>query len=416
MEALQEFWTILVSHSSADMLLGIFMLLFLVWLSDLLARRVLLRIVRSAVQHTHWHWDDIIFEGGAFKRLARVIPTLVLQFGIALVPDVTPKVELVIANLALGATLLYVVLAATAALTALQNMPISQFDTHAPIKGYLQLLKILLYVVGSIVIVAVIINRSPTLMLSGLGALSAVLGLIFKDTLLGFVASVQISSNDMLRIGDWIEMPSAGADGEVIDISLHTVKVRNWDSTIITIPTWRLISESFKNWRGMFDSGGRRIKRALYINASSVHFLSEAEDEALHRFRLLDAYLQKKGDEVLAWNARLGDAGEVLVNQRRLTNLGTFRAYVQAYLDANPLIHHDRTCMVRQLATEGDGIPLELYCFTTDTAWVAYEGIQSDIFDHLFAILPEFGLGLYQRPGGADFRNVSLQALPADLR
>ncbi|MDQ8037052.1 MAG: mechanosensitive ion channel, partial [Pedobacter sp.] len=233
---------------------------------------------------------------------------------------------------------------------------------------------------------------------------SALMLLIFKDTLLGFVASVQIGSNDMLRIGDWIEMPSANADGEVMDISLHTVKVRNWDGTISTIPTWKLITESFKNWRGMFDSGGRRIKRSLFVNASTVRFLSEQEIDELSEIRLLEDYLAKKEDEVEKWNLALGEKGRIAANKRRLTNLGTFRAYTEAYLKAHPDIHHGMTCMVRQLATEGDGIPLELYCFTASTAWGVYEGVQSDIFDHLFSILPTFGLGLYQRPAGADFR------------
>jgi miniconductance mechanosensitive channel len=222
------------------------------------------------------------------------------------------------------------------------------------------------------------------------------------------VAGVQLSSNDMLRVGDWIEMPQLNADGDVIDIALHTVKVRNWDKTITTIPSWRLISDSYKNWRGMQEVGGRRIKRALYIDAASVHFLDEAAVQRLSRMRLLADYLPSKEREVTRWNEALGDAAGVAANRRRLTNLGTFRAYVQAYLDSDPRIHRDFTCMVRQLASGPQGIPLELYCFTATVKWTEYEGIQADIFDHLFALLPEFGLALYQQPSGQDVRAALL--------
>lgn len=395
------------------MVIGLVVLLTLAWLSDLLVRRLGLRLLKAATERSQWQWDDVLYRSGAFKYLARMAPTLVIQFGIGLVPDISTKAEVLVRNLAMAGTLFFALRALGAGLTAIQDMPPRNPASNVPLKGYIQLLKIILYVVGAIGIVAIIINRSPLLLLSGLGALSAVLLLIFKDTLLGFVASVQISSNDMLRVGDWIEMPSAGADGDVLDISLHTVKVRNWDKTITTIPTWRLINESFKNWRGMFDSGGRRIKRSVRIDASSVRFLNDEEVQALKRFRLLDEYLQKKRDDVLRWNEALGETGRMPVNQRRLTNLGTFRAYAQAYLDNHPDIHHGMTCMVRQLATEGEGIPLELYCFTAKTAWVSYEGIQGDIFDHLFAILPEFGLGLYQKPVGSDVRQAASRAAAA---
>ncbi len=208
----------------------------------------------------------------------------------------------------------------------------------------------------------------------------------------------------MLRVGDWIEMPQLNADGDVIDIALHTVKVRNWDKTITTIPSWRLISDSYKNWRGMQEIGGRRIKRALYIDAASVHFLDDEEIQRLSRLRLLADYLPSKERDVAQWNETLGDAAELPANRRRLTNLGTFRAYVQAYLDKHPQIHRELSCMVRQLASGSQGIPLELYCFTTTVKWAEYEGIQSDIFDHLFALMPEFGLALYQQPSGQDVR------------
>ena len=249
---------------------------------------------------------------------------------------------------------------------------------------------------------AVLMEQSPLLLLSGLGAMAAVLMLVFKDTILSLVASVQLTSNDMLRVGDWIEMPQLNADGDVIDIALHTVKVQNWDKTITTIPTHRLISESYKNWRGMQESGGRRIKRALLIDQRSAHFLEPEEMERLHRFMLIDDYLDRKRGELDKWNTDFLEAGRDPVNQRRVTNLGTFRAYVVAYLRAHPRISKEMTLLVRQLEPTGQGVPLEIYCFTSTTAWADYEAIQSDIFDHLISVIPEFGLRLFQEPSGYD--------------
>lgn len=400
----------LLQHPWADAIIGLTLLVLAAAVIYLLVRHVLLRLVRTATEHTYWKWDDAVYDSGAFRQFARMTPALVIQFGITLVPDLAENAIDVISRFALAVTIFYLLRGIIAALNGLQTLSLGDPSSQIPVKGYLQLLKIVLFVVGFIVIAAILINRSPLILLSGLGAASALMLLIFKDTLLGFVASVQIGSNDMLRIGDWIEMPSANTDGEVMDITLHTVKVRNWDSTISTIPTWKLITESFKNWRGMFDSGGRRIKRSLFINASTVHFLSEEEIDDLAEIRLLEDYLSQKEEEVEKWNQALGEKGRIAANQRRLTNLGTFRAYAEAYLKTHPEIHRDKTCMVRQMAAEGDGIPLELYCFTSNTAWLKYESVQSDIFDHLFAILPVFGLGLYQRPAGADFRE-SLRGL-----
>lgn len=407
---MNDIFSALLAHPLADSAIGLFLLLLLAWLADLLVRRVGLRLLRTMTHRSDWHWDDVLYRSGAFAHVAHMAPTLVVQFGVGLLPGLSVRAATVIGNIAMAGTLYFAIRAVGALLSALQELAPRHPDSTVPVKGYIQLLKIILYVVGSIVMIALLIDRSPLMLLSGLGALSAVLLLVFKDTLLGFVASVQISSNDMLRVGDWIEMPSAGADGDVIDISLHTVKVRNWDKTITTIPTWRLINESFKNWRGMFDSGGRRIKRSIRVDAGSVRFLSDAEAQALTRFRLLAGYLENKRLEVQRWNEALGDSGRMPVNQRRLTNLGTFRAYAQAYLEAHPDVHHEMTCMVRQMPAEGEGIPLELYCFTATTAWVDYERIQADIFDHLFAILSEFDLGLYQKPVGADLRRAAPHA------
>ena len=362
-------------------------------------------MVRGVTRRTTWKWDDALFRHHAFLWLARMVPALAIQYGIMLVPGVPARVEALVGNLMTALLVFFVVMAISAALSALEDLyretPRGQ---QRSIKGLVQLVKLGLFVVAGLIIIAAVTGKHIGLLLSGLGAMSAVLMLIFKDTILGFVAGVQLSSNDMLRVGDWIEMPQLNADGDVIDIALHTVKVRNWDKTITSIPSWRLISDSYKNWRGMQETGGRRIKRALQIDAASVHFLGETELRRLSALRLLADYLPTKERDVAQWNRAQGDAAAVPANRRRLTNLGTFRAYVQAYLDGHPQIHHGLSCMVRQLASGAQGIPLELYCFTSTVKWAEYEGIQADIFDHLFALLPEFGLALYQQPSGQDVR------------
>ncbi|MGI9360792.1 MAG: mechanosensitive ion channel family protein, partial [Parasphingorhabdus sp.] len=273
-----------------------------------------------------------------------------------------------------------------------------------PVKGYIQLLKIILYGGVVLLMIAILMDESPLLLLSGLGAMAAILMLVFKDTILSLVASVQLTSNDMLRVGDWIEMPALNADGDVVDIALHTVKVQNWDKTITTIPTHRLISESFKNWRGMSDSGGRRIKRSIFIDQNGIRFLTDEEQQNLRRFQLLNSYLDRKQAELLEWNSEIEKTGRDGINRRRITNIGTFRAYVSEYLHNNPNIAQDMTLLVRQLDPTSKGLPIEIYCFTNTTSWNPYENIQSDIFDHLIAILPEFGLSSFQEPSGLDLQ------------
>ncbi|HZF45546.1 MAG TPA: mechanosensitive ion channel family protein [Sphingomonadaceae bacterium] len=336
-------------------------------------------------------------------RLANIFPAMILSAGIVLVPHLPAWIVTVTRNVVSAFIVLTIALAVGRTLSFANEL--YSHRPHAanrPIKGYIQVAKILVYCAAAILMLAVLMEQSPLLLLSGLGAMAAVLMLVFKDTILSLVASVQLTSNDMLRVGDWIEMPQLNADGDVIDIALHTVKVQNWDKTITTIPTHRLISESYKNWRGMEESGGRRIKRALMIDQRSAHFLDPEEMERLHRFLLIDDYLDRKQGELDEWNASFLEAGRDPVNQRRVTNLGTFRAYVLAYLRAHPRISPDMTLLVRQLQPTGQGLPLEIYCFTTTTAWADYEGIQSDIFDHLISVIPEFGLRLFQEPSGYD--------------
>ena len=365
----------------------------------------------------HFWPTEIMLDEGVLRRLGRLVPWLVLQAGVEHVPYLNPTFASVVGNVAMAFVALQAVGALMAMLDALLLLQQKysqdrgdQASVHKvrSIKSYVQLGKLLLILAGAIVAVAVLLDRSPLIVLSGLGAMSAVLMLVFKDTILSFTAGVQLSSNDMLRLGDWIEMPQVGADGDVIDIALHTVKVQNFDKTITTIPTWRLMSESYRNWRGMSESGGRRIKRTLLIDASSIRFLSEPEMAYFAGFELLQHYMQAKRSAVEQANAQaraaLGERIELVANQRRLTNIGTLRAYTMAYLKTHPGIHQNMTLMARVLEPTAEGVPLELYCFASTTTWATYENTQGDIFDHLLAILPEFGLRLYQHPSGNDLR------------
>ncbi len=278
---------------------------------------------------------------------------------------------------------------------------------HRPLKGFVQLIQIVVWVLGSVLAVAVLLDRSPLLLLSGFGAMTAILLLVFKDTILSLVASVQLTAQDMVRVGDWIEMPQFGADGDVVDVQLHTVKVQNWDKTITTIPTHRLITDSFKNWRGMSQAGARRIKRAIFIDVSSIRIQTQEEVDHFTRFALLKDYIETKENELADYNKGLATEAGTDVNMRRLTNVGMFRAYAYNYLKNHPKIHSGMTLIVRQLAPGPEGLPLEIYCFTNTTDWGLYEDIQSDIFDHLLAIVPEFGLRLFQKPAGSDLEYLA---------
>ena len=393
-------------------LIGVACLLLLAWCAQAVAQYVLLHTVPRIRERMDMGWARVVWHDKVLRRLAQVVPSVVVQAGIAAVPHLHPVASVVIRNVAVALTVLQLVRTLTALLDAVlqehEAAPDGAPTATRSIKSYVQLGKLVLMFIGTVVVVAALVDRSPLILLSGLGAMSAVLMLVFKDTILSFTAGVQIASNDMLRVGDWIEMPQVGADGFVVDIALHTVKVQNWDKTITTIPTWRLMSESFKNWRGMYSAGGRRIKRMLRLDANLVRFLSPQEIDRLARIALLQPYLSGKKQDVQQTNEalreRLGDHAAEPANQRRLTNIGTFRAYVDAYLRAHPGIHKDMLLIVRTLEPTGEGVPVELYCFTATTAWVEYERIQGDIFDHLIALLPEFGLGLYQSPTGMDIR------------
>ena len=402
-EAINDAGRWLASHPEFHMLFGLLLLLLLAWLSNWVVKRMLVRGIYRLLRAAPL--DKALIRNPAIRRLANALPALVLSLGIGLVPGLSPVLVTIVQNVANAVIVLTLALAITSGVSIVETLYQRRPDAHLrPIKGYVQIFKLVVLLVASVLIIAVLIDRSPLILLSGIGAMAAVLLLIFQDTLLSLVASVQINSNDMVRIGDWIEMPQLNADGDVIDIALHTVKVQNWDKTITTIPTKRLISDSFKNWRGMQESGGRRIKRSLFLDQNSVRFLDEATCRHLRRFRLLAGYLDDKQAELDAWNANLAEQGREIVNTRRITNIGTFRAYVERYLRSHPGIHQGMTLIVRQLAPTSAGLPLEIYCFTGTTSWVPYESIQSDIFDHLLAILPEFGLRVFQEPSGADLQ------------
>lgn len=404
MESFDTALVALNSHPWAITALQLVGLLLLVWLVDVLTNSLLLRAVTSAVRATPSKWDDALLDNRVISRLAHIAPALAAHYGIRFVASLPEGVVLLVRSVA-GA---YMVLTLAMGFSSLLNAIGQLYEKHdperaraRPIKGYLQLFKLIVFALTTVLIVAVLFDRDPLLLLSGLGAMTAVLMLVFKDTILSLVASVQLSTQDMLRVGDWLEMPQLNADGYVIDMSLHTVKVQNWDRTITTVPTWRLINESFKNWRSMYESG-RQIKRSLYLDQTSVRFLTDDECQRLRRFALLDDYLSRKQAELDAFNKRLIEQGRDPVNGRRATNVGTFRAYVQAYIEAHEGVHPGLFRLVRQRPPGPTGLPLEIYCYTSNTGWAEHERVQADIFDHLYAILPEFGLRVFQAPSGAD--------------
>jgi miniconductance mechanosensitive channel len=376
-----------------------------------ITRKVLLALVHKVVKRTSALWDDALVDQQVFNRLAHIVPGLVIQKGIYLVPDLPAAVDMVVRNLTLVYMIVVVTLTVTAVLAAANQIYESRPGArNRPIKGFMQLAQLALYIISGILVIAVMIDRSPVILLSGLGAITAVLMVVFKDTLLSLAASIQLTTQELIRVGDWLEVPQFGADGDVIDVALYTITVQNWDKPISTIPTYQLISGSFKNWRGMSESGGRRIKRSINIDLNSIHFLSSEEVEHLGEIGLIKNYLASKKDELQAYNSNLGNLEKPKVNQRHLTNVGTFRAYVRNYLEQHPKIHDGMTLIVRQLQPGAEGVPIEIYCFSNDTNWDNYEDIQADIFDHIFAVVPEFGLRLFQKPAGADLSQLKLQS------
>ena len=379
-------------------------LIAVAWLANFITKRILLRGLAQIIGRLSGPEHDSRLAMRAVARLANVVPSVVIAAGLSLVPQMPVELVTLLKGVCHMWTVATLALAISHAFDAFNAFYERRPDArNKPIKGYLQVAKIVVYVLAGLSIVATLAGVKLLHVLTGLGAATAVLMLIFQDTILSLVASVQISGDGRVRIGDWIEMPSQNADGDVIDIALHTVTVQNWDKTVTTIPTKKLVTDSFKNWRGMQESGGRRIKRSLYLDQHSVRFLDDELRPRIYQFALLDDYLASKREELTQWNTQMAQQHPEPVNARRLTNLGTFRAYVERYLRTHPRINQDMTLLVRQLAPTEHGLPLEIYCFTASTAWAEYEATQSDIFDHLLAILPEFGLRVFQQSSDAMF-------------
>ena len=366
----------------------------------------LLWVIGKMAQRTKTEIDDIIIKHKVLKRLSLLAPVVVIYTFAVLFDDYQADVERAMI-VCIAGTVIYAMGAfLNAAEEILRGLKVTE---NIPLHNYVHLARIFIYLVGTI---SIWTGKSPGLLLTGIGALMAVVLLIFKDTILSLVASVQISTKDLLREGDWLEMPAYGADGDVVEISLHTVRVRNWDKTFTAIPTYKLLDESFKNWRGMQESGGRRIKRALHVDVSSIRFLTQEMVKRFRKYQLITDYIDGKLDEVEAYNREHQYDTDQLINGRRLTNLGTYRAYIVAYLKNNPSVHKDMTFLVRQLEPTPEGVPIQIYIFTTTVVWTEYEAIQSDIFDHLLAVAPLFDLKLYQHPAGSDFQKLGPASAP----
>ncbi len=384
-------------------------IVLLAFLADRITKIVLVRVVGKLVKRSKNQYDDILMKKKVFKRIAHIAPALVVNATVIFLIDAPGLVDFIRII-----TKLYIVMISALVLDSVigafheiyQQLPVSKGRN---IKGYVQLVKILVFIIAGLIIISILTEQSINGLLTGLGAFAAVLMLVFRDTILGLVASIQLAGNKMVNVGDWISMPKYNADGDVIDIGLNTVKVQNWDKTIATIPTYALVQDSFNNWKGMEDSGGRRIKRSVNLDMQSVRFLDSSELKKFKEIRILKNYIEEKEKEIEAFNQKVGIDTSDLINGRRLTNLGTFRKYLELYLHNHPKIHQDMTFLVRHLQPTERGIPIEIYVFSNDQAWANYEAIQADIFDHILAVIPEFELRVFQNPTGADWRALAQQ-------
>jgi miniconductance mechanosensitive channel len=402
-----SFWTRLTTHPLFISVIGVLLLLLVSFLVDRITKRILNTILRPLIKRTKSKWDDALVQHNVLGKTAHLAPALVIYYGITFVSGLSDGLTLVIQRAVGAAIILLAANAIAAGVTATGHIASKMADGR-PLQAYFQVVNILLYLVAVILVVAELSDKNPIVLLSGIGAATAIVGLVFKDTILSFVASLQITWYDMVRVGDWIEVPNMGADGDVIQVDLLTVMVQNWDRTVTTVPTSQLTSGSFKNWRFMSGSGGRRIKRSLYVDMDSIRFLSDEDVDRFAKYDLLTDYIDKKRKELDKYNADDVKTPDVISNVRRLTNVGTYRAYMKALLKQSPNIHQTGfTLMVRQLAPTPQGLPLEIYAFTNDTNWTNFENIQGNIFDHLLAIAPEFGIAVFQAPSGEDVRSIS---------
>ncbi len=389
----------LVDTLSFVILVGVIILLCIV--ANLISKHLIIRFITHIVRKNDIKWGNILLERKVLRRLSHFVPALIIYYFASTFPTYQKAIETL--------ALTYIMIVAFSVINRLLSVFNDIYQTYEiaktkPIKGYVQVAKIVVVIVGAVLVIANLMGESPVILLSGIGALSAVFMLIFKDSLLGLVAGVQLSATEMVRMGDWIEMPKYGANGDIIDISLNTVMVRNFDKTVTMIPSYALISDSFINWRGMQESGGRRIKRALYIDMSSITFCTEEMIEHFKQIHYLSNYIVEREREIEEYNSKNKIDRNNVVNGRALTNVGVFRAYILQYMQHHPRIHQEMTLMVRQLAPGEHGLPIEIYAFVDDTKWTVYETVQADIFDHLFAIAPEFGLRVFQNPTGSDLK------------
>jgi len=382
-----------------------FLILVLAWLMNHLAKGFMLRFLRFCIKNSKTQWDDKLVQRNLFHRLSHLAPIIVISFFLPQIWVGHPTAEGLIDAFSQIYTMLVVLLVVQALLDAFHDVYRTfEWSKQVPIYSFIQAIKLIVYMVGGVFIVAKLMGKDPSVIFGSLGALTAVLMLVFKDSILGFAAGIHLTTNKMLSLGDWLEMPKYGADGDVIEIGLTTVKVQNFDKTITTIPTYTLISDAFKNWRGMSESPGRRIKRSILIDLHSIRFCDEALLESLASIQAISGYIREKQKEVQAFNQQLVTGGsDHPANGRRLTNIGTFRAYLVAFLRQHPLINQEMTLLVRQLEPTPRGLPLQIYVFSSDKRWVEYEGIVSDLFDHILSVMKEFDLRAYQEPSGLDF-------------
>ena len=397
-----------VNEEWADKIDNLIVLLFIIGialLANVICRRIILRVVAKLVKQTKATWDDIVFDHKVMVHLSRMVAPILIYIAIPIAfPEHADSGLLDFLRRLCMIYILAVFLRFVSSLFTAIYQVYSRKEQYRdkPLKGLLQTAQVILFFIGAIIIISILINQSPVVLLTGLGASAAVLMLVFKDSIMGFVSGIQLSANNMLKVGDWITMPKYGADGTVIEVTLNTVKVRNFDNTITTIPPYLLVSDSFQNWQGMQESGGRRVKRSINIDMSSVRFCTP-------EIQLLKDYVDRTEKVVEEYNKEHNIDNSVLVNGRRQTNLGVFRAYLTNYLKSLPTVNQELTCMVRQLQPTETGIPLELYFFSANKVWVAYEGIQADVFDHVLAIIPEFDLQVFQNPSGADLRRIGVK-------
>jgi len=398
-------WLIDYPLSASALILVV--LVGLALLLHIVLQRYLVRLATSVAKKANADFALILIKENVLARLLWILPLLIISIGIDLVPRFPADLHDFLKRLSVALILLVGTLSVTAFLSAINEIyNRSATAMSRPIKGYIQTVTIIVYILGAVLIIAKLADQSPFFFLSGIGAMMAVILLIFRDTLLGLVAGIQLTANDHIRVGDWIEVPQFEADGDVIDIALHSIKVRNWDNTVTVIPSHKFLEHSFKNWRSMAELGGRRIKRTLLVDLSSIKFLSEEEVARFGKFSLISDYIKEKKKDLEQNNGHAVDLS-IIANSRHLTNIGTLRAYMIAYLRAHSGVHENMIQMVRQMEPTPHGLPMEVYAFTNNTAWVKYEGIQADIFDHFLAILPEFGLRAFQYPSDSSISHFS---------